>query len=185
MSDVIVGKPKEKIHRQDKPWTIKPSEFKPSEYAYADFSATIPSDCPFEEVLKSGFWSNVLHLVRSNTTTNEPDKTGATIQIRTQDHSYYALLYIRATMANGVIVKCIGPTINFETGELCPVDLQTGLPWEGRPEVRTDAFDIRWNVGKKGFDVVRRADQQVVADGKNLPVREMAEEWIEKATKAA
>jgi len=175
--------PATKTMRQEQPIALKPGAFQGAEFARARFDAMMPSGIAFEEALKPSFWTNVVHLLSRNQLTNQPDRSGAFIDLGTEDHAFYAKLYVRAVGSNGLIVQCIGPSIDAK-GRACPVDLATGLPWTGAQPVESDGFDIRWNLGKRGFDIIRKSDQQVIADGSNFKTREMALEWIEKTTKA-
>jgi hypothetical protein len=175
----------QKTMREEQQRTLKLGDFQESEYAYASFSATMPAGVAFEEALKPVFWTNILHLMRNIHQINGPDKTGAVIHLRTEDHAFYAMLYVRATSDRGLIVRCVGPAIEPKTGKACPIDLQTGLPWTGPKAVRSDHFETHWNVGKRGFDIVRKADGTVVADGAAFPTKEVAEEWIAKTTKGS
>jgi hypothetical protein len=60
-----------------------------------------------------------------------------------------------------------------------PVDLETEKPWAGRK------FAIEWNAEKRGFDVLRKADGAVVADGEQFPTAELAVAWAVAAAKKA
>lgn len=183
MSTVAAAKPDSNALRTQ-PVTLKPGDFEESAYAYADCSARVPAGMPFEEVFRPGFWTNVVHLFQKNVAAGTPDRSGAIIHVRTEDHAYYAKLYVRAVLARGLIVQCVGPAIDQKTGRSCPVDLATGKPWTGSVPIKSDHFDIRWNVGKRGFDIIRKSDHQIVGDGSNFPTRELALEWIEKTTRA-
>lgn len=172
------------VKRTEMAKTLKPSRFQAAEYTRAMFDAVLPADLDFDEVLKPGYWSNVVHLLKRNPIANEPDRTGALIHIGTDDHAFYGLLYVRAVLERGLIVQCIGPCIDVKTGKACPADLSTGGPWKGRTPIESDQFDLKWNLGKRGFDIIRKSDLQVVADGGNFPTREAAVEWINKTAKA-
>jgi hypothetical protein len=110
------------------------------------------------------------------------DRAGACIEIISEDHAFFAELYVRAVLDRGLIVQCTGPSLS-KAGKACPVDLETGEAWTGRRSLKTSHFDLKWNVGKKGFDIIRREDQQIVGKAENFPTREQAVEWIEKTTR--
>jgi hypothetical protein len=164
--------------------SLKLGDFSESQYAFLDASAKIPADMPFEEVFRPAFWGNVVHLFKKDAIGGGADRAGAIIHLRTEDHSFYARLYVRAVLERGLLVQCVGPSIDPRTGKACPVDLATGGPWTGPTALGIDNFDLRWNSTKRGFDIVRRSDLQVVADGRNFPTRELAVEWIEKTAGA-
>lgn len=183
MSSAAVKTPEKKL-RDEQILTLKPSAFKVADFARARFDAIMPSGLAFEEALKPSFWTNIVNLLKKNQLTSESDKTGAMIDLGTEDHAYYALLYVRAVLERGLIVQCIGPCSDPKTGKACPIDLGTGMPWIGHKPLKNDHFDLRWNVGKRGFDIVRADDLQIVADGASFPTREMAVQWIERTAKA-
>ncbi len=183
MSTVTAATPDSNALRKQ-PVMLKPGDFEESAYAFADCSARVPAGMPFEEVLRPGFWTNVVHLFQRNLAAGTPDRSGAIIHVRTEDHAYYAKLYVRAVLSRGLIVQCVGPLQDPKTGKACPVDLATGRPWSGPAPVKAEHFDIKWNVGKRGFDIIRKSDHQVVGDGSNFPIRELALEWIQKTTGA-
>ena len=177
--------PAKTIAREEPPRTLKPGRFQISEFARVTFDATMAEEHDFEDALKPGYWVNVAEKLRKNPTTNEPDRTGALIDLCTEDHAFYARLYVRAVLTSGLIVQCIGPAFDAKTGKACPVDLITGKAWQGRKSAESDHFDVKWNVGVRGFDIIRKSDRQIVVNGSNFPTREMAEEWIKKTTAQA
>ena len=174
-----------KILRAEQPPTAKPGSFQSSEFARARFDHVMQAGVPFEACLTPGYWSNVFHILQRNVATNAPDRSGAFVDVGTQDHAFIAKLYVRAVTSGGLIVQCIGPGIEPKTGRACPIDLSTGLPWTGGAPLNSDQFEVKWNVGKRGFDIIRKSDLQIVADGGQFPTRELAAEWIAKTSKAA
>lgn len=163
-----------------KPKVLVSGRFSEEEYAFARLSALVPADVDFDDIMQPGFWSNNLGPLKRNLATNQQDRSGAIITVRTDDHAFLAQLYVRAVLESGLIVQCVGPCFDPKNGKACPVDLQTGLPYRGRPDANSKQFEVRWNQGKKGFDVVSKVSNQVVADGHNLKTREQAIEWIKK-----
>jgi hypothetical protein len=174
---------KKETSLRDIPPTLKISELEEAEYAFAHMSARVPAGVDFAEVIKPGFWMNVVSTFKKNQMANSPDKAGATIAVRTEDHAYYALLYVRAVLEGGLIVQCIGPSYD-KSGKPCPIDLQTGAPWGGEKPQVSEYFEMKWNKGKNGFDIVRKSDNQVIGDGAAFKTRESAMEFITKMTKA-
>lgn len=171
------------VEHDEKQRVLPLSAFKISEYGRARFVATLPGGWSFDEVFKPGFWVYVLKDLQRNPVAGQTEsRAGACIEIMTEDHRFYAELYIRAVLGKGVIVQCVGPQIDRKNGKACPVDLQTGQPWIGDSGVKSDKYDIKYNRLKEGFDVIDVDDNQVVRDAGSFPVREMAEAWIAKAT---
>lgn len=174
----------QKTMREQQPPTLKPSEFEESQYAFLDVSAKVPAGIAFEDVLRPTYWTNVVQIFKRDKLAGGTDRAGAFIHVRTEDHAFYAKLYVRAVLERGLIVQCVGPSVDPETGKACPIDLATGGPWVGQTALDTAAFDLKWNATKRGFDIIRKSDQQVVADGSSFPTRELAVEWINKTAKA-
>lgn len=167
---------------RDIPPTLKISELEEAEYAFAHMSARVPAGVDFSEVIKPGFWMNVVTTFKKNQMANSPDKAGATIAIRTEDHAYYALLYVRAVLEGGLVVQCIGPASD-KSGKACPLDLQTGMPWVGEKPPVSEYLEMKWNKSKGGFDIIRKSDNQVIGDGAAFKTSEAAAEFIKKMTK--
>lgn len=143
--------------------TLPVRDFAISEYAYARFSAQLPAGVPFEDTLRPEFWVHVAHKLQKQPVTGEADKAGAIIEIRTVDHAFFAELYVRAVQDRGLVVSVLRE----------PVYL-------GLKEVKSVQFEVRWNVGKRGFDVLRKSDRQIVAEG--LKTKEAAQDWINKTS---
>lgn len=186
MSNVATASvPAAKTLRQEQPHTAKPGSVKGAEYARVRLDHVMQAGIPFEEVFKPGYWANVFQLLARKESIGQADRTGAVIDVGTEDHAFYAQLYVRAVTASGLIVQCVGPNVDPKTGRSCPTDLSTGKPWTGGAVLDSDDFEVKWNVGKRGFDIIRKSDNQIVADGNGFPTREMAAEWIRKTAKAA
>ena len=133
MSDIATAvKTDEKTQRAEAPRVLKLGSFRETGVQYWTHTATMPTGWDFEDAMKPGFWTNVVHLIRGNKLTSDANKTGSIVELRTEDHAFFALLYIRAAMESGLIVQCIGPVSDPKSGKACPVDLETGLPWQGR-----------------------------------------------------
>lgn len=177
---VVNGK---KAAEEEKVRVLPVSALKISEYGRARFVATLPSGWAFDEVYKPGFWTYVLKMLAKNPTSGQNEsRTGSCIEVVTEDHRFYAELYIRAVLGKGVIVQCVGPQIDRKNGKACPIDLQTGQPWMGETAIKSDKYEVRFNKLKEGFDVVDLDDGQVIRGADSFPIREMAEAWVSKAT---
>lgn len=148
--------PREELKR------IKPTNFQTSEFAFARYSVVLPVGWTLDDVLDPDAWAHVAHKLDRNKISNDPARIGTIIEVRTEDHAFYAELYVRAVRASALDVWPI----------LGPVRLGAS---QDKP---TGNFDVRWNVGKRGFDIVRTSDKVVVAQG--LPKKEDAYAWIEQ-----
>jgi hypothetical protein len=144
---------------------LKPTAFGGADFAYAIFSATLPVGTSYEDTLVPEFWVHVAHILAQTPVTGEPDRAGAIIELRTIDHAFYAKLYVRAVNKGGLIVSPLGEPIYF-----------------GPKQVKAGGFDVRWNVGRRGYDIVRKPDGTIVAE--NLKTKEEAQAWIDATMKA-
>lgn len=138
------------------------SNFRASEFAYARYAVTLPVGWTLDDLLIPEAWAQVAHVLDKTPMTNEPPRVGTIVEVRTEDHAFYAELYVRAVRKMALDVQVtLGPVL---------------LGGEQK-EVKGN-FDVRWNVGKRGFDIVRKSDKVIVADG--LLKKEDALAWIEK-----
>ena len=125
-------KPVAQTLRQALPRKFKPSNLQEMGQDYSILTVTAPADWSFEDVLAPIAWANVFGLVARDALNTRRDKIGSLIEVRSEDHAYYAVLYIVQVLKDGLAVQCIGPSLDPKTGKACPVDVKTGLPWAGR-----------------------------------------------------
>lgn len=169
MSDVAVTKTapaKKDFIPPEAPRTLKATAFAGAEYAYARFSATLPVGWTVEDALKPEFWVHVASKLASNTLTGAPDLTGAIIEVRRADHTLYAQLYVRAVQERGLVVALMGEPVYF-----------------GPREVKSAAYKERWNVGQRGYDIIRVSDNEIVAHASRIKTKEHVQAWIDEAMK--
>lgn len=140
---------------------VKPNSLQLAEFAYARYSVELPVGWSLDDVLDPDVWAHVAHKLDRNKSTNEPARTGAIIEIRTEDHAFYAELYVRAVREKALDVQLVSYHV------LGPKVIASN-----------DRFETRWNVGRRGFDIVRLSDKAVVAQG--FPKKEDATAWIEQ-----
>lgn len=159
-----------RVMRPKQTFAVSPNRFQVSEYAYADFSATLPPGTKVEEILNPEAWVHVCHLLEKRPVTGEPELTGAIIAVRTEDHEFYLNLYVRAVPGKGLVVEILKPDAN-------------GVCWLGPRAVTGEPFDVKWNIGKRGFDIIRNSDREIVADGAEIKTKEAAQEWIDETMK--
>jgi hypothetical protein len=151
----------------EQPRALKRSAFQSGEFAYARMSATLPAGWDIEDALRPEFWVHVVDQFKKNPFTNDPDRVGAIIELRSEDHAFFAEVYVRAVQERGMVVALIGEPTYF-----------------GPKEIKADGFEVRWNVGKRGFDIIRKSDREIVAGGDRIKTREQAQAWIGQTTKA-
>lgn len=136
-------------------------------YRYAEVDVTQPLGHTVEDALRPEYWVNHAHKLKARVFTGEADRSGAIIRLRTEDHSHFAQLYVRAVQDRGLIVQLLGAPISI-----------------GSKPKNESGFEVRWNVGKRGYDIIRKSDRELVGDGAKFPTAEAAQEWIEKTTGA-
>lgn len=117
--------------------TLKPSDFAVYGSHFERLTATIPTDCMFDDAMRPEFWAYVAPSLQRDKLRNVGDRTGSVIELRRQDNAFYAELYVRKVLQTGLEVVCIGPSIDSKTGKACPLDLVTGLPW-GEPTQKSE-----------------------------------------------
>jgi len=137
-------------------------------FAYADIDVTMPVGHTVDDALKPEYWALHAHKMMRPQFNSGPDWSGAIIYLRTEDHAFYAQLYVRAVRQASLEVQLIGEPTIF-----------------GPANVDTAGYEVRWNVGKRGFDVIRKSDRMLVVGGDKMRTREDAQEWIDAAKKAA
>lgn len=153
--------------REEELKRVKPTSLQMSEHAFARYSVVLPVGWTLEEVLTPEVWAHVAHKFEKTKLTNEPDRSGAIIEIRTEDHAFYAELYVRAVrkMALDVDViqfKAIGP--------------------KDEKPVSGD-YKPRWNVGAGGYDIIRHADGAIVGRASDFKLKEDALNYIRDVLK--
>lgn len=147
--------------REEELKRVKISSFQTSEYAFARYSTVLPVGWTIEDVLDPDAWAQIAYKLDKNKITNDPARVGAIIEVRTEDHAFYAELYVRAVRNMALDVQAV----RYE-------------PLGPQAAKLTGNFDVRWNVGARGFDVIRQSDKVVVAKG--LAKKEDAYAWIEQ-----
>ena len=137
------------------------SNFKQAEFYYPHMAYTMEVGHKVEDALKPEYWASVAHKLAARELQGGLDRAGAVIELRSEDHSIYAELYVRAVHPAGLDVALLNST---------PIGTQKTS--------KSEAFEERWNPGHKGWDVVRRSDSVVVSSGKDHKTKESALEFI-------
>lgn len=152
---------------ETEPRKILQRDVKQSEFAFVRMSVVLPLGWTFEDVKKPEFWVNIAHLFQSPPQTNEADRSGAIFEIRTQDHAFYAEVYVRAVHERGLTVGVLREPVYF-----------------GPQKFETPQYVTRWNVGARGFDVIRKTDNEIVSHAAQNKTKEMALAWIDDTVAA-
>jgi hypothetical protein len=109
--------------------TLRPSDFAIYGSHFERLTANISVEATFADAMRPGFWAYVAPSLQADKMRNAGDRTGSVIELRRQDNAFYAELYVKKVWPAGLEVVCIGPSFDPQTGEACPLDLETGLPW--------------------------------------------------------
>jgi hypothetical protein len=139
-----------------------------SGYAYAEVDVTQPIGHTVTDALRPEYWVHHTDQLKARPFSGEADRSGAILRLRTDDHAHFATLYVRAVGERGLIVQQIGETTIL-----------------GLKAVDSKAFTVRWNVGKRGFDIIRNSDSEIVGDASKFSTKEQAQSWINETTRAA
>ena len=124
--------------------------------ASATFTVIMPDGFTVEDMLQPMFWSHVARKFNP--------KFHYFIDVLNDEHTIYARLYVRAVQENQMIVEQIGETQHFGPTNVAAIgNLQP-----------------RWNVGRRGWDIVRSNDGEVVQEGSKFAVKEQALAWIDE-----
>jgi hypothetical protein len=109
------------------------NSFKPVGGNYQDMEMQVPPDWNFADVLNPLAWSAVAGDVAPSEMTGFKGRLGSRVHVHSP--KFYAILVIHGATLNamklpdGLTFICIGPQIDLKTNKMCPVDLETGLPW--------------------------------------------------------
>lgn len=128
---------------------LSANRFALAEYKFNEWSVVLEYGVPFEDVFKPEFWAHVARDL----------KAGDLIHVRTEDGSFYAKLYVRASDRLWAKVGTL-EAVRFADDK--PVD-QEGL-------------EVKWQIGKRCFAVVRKVDGQVIQSG--FQIKEDAAAWM-------
>jgi hypothetical protein len=89
---------------------------------------------------------------------------GSLLHVVTEDHNFRAVLEVTVVREKALQVEVFIPPVYYDLEEI--------------PE--NDVNVARWNAQLRGWDIVRKADGAVVADGKNIKTRREAADWMSK-----
>ena len=114
-----------------------------------------------EDTLKSEFWSQVAYKFYRPVLA-EGDYAGTIIEIRTQDLSLYAELFVRVVRKSGLEVQLL---TSYEIG------LQN---------VVAPGYEVRWSDRVCGYDIIRNSDREIVGQAKDFRTKEAAQVWLDR-----
>ena len=134
-------------------------------YQAGRFGCILKIGQSFEDALHPEFWAPVAGRLCGNKLTGAKDQTGSIIEVRTEDHRFYAELYIRAVYTNSIKVAVLREPVMLE-------------PKVERQEASN--FETRWNVGAGGHQVIRTSDKQIVGPQKGFQTKEEALKFIDE-----
>ena len=137
-------------------------------HRYARIQLMVKQGVTIKDIMEPEFWSQVAYKFQSPLFERK-DYTGSIIEVRSEDHSLYAELYVRAVQKNSLVVSLLKSD-------------QDGIAWVGVQKKLDDTspFEVRWNVGKRGYDVLRKSDKQIVGEAARLKTKEQAFAWIDE-----
>jgi hypothetical protein len=132
-----------------------------SGHGYGRWEVTQPVGHTFEDLLRPEYWSHHARKLGPDPMTGRKSALGSILEIRTEDHSYYAELYVRDVADRALDVRV--------SKEPIPLGIQG--------EVETRKFKTRLNASTRKKDIIRKVDGVVVG---SAPTNEAAKDWIDK-----
>ena len=150
-----------KVERAKKPKALLGKDFQETVYGRGHFTITLPEGAAFEDALQQEYWVNVAHLFKSNPNTNSSDLAGSIIIVDSADRTFCGELYVRAVPDKGLVVGVYRKPVFF-----------------GPKGGANPLFDTRWNIGDRGWDIIRKSDNEIVGPAKKFPIKEDAVDWI-------
>lgn len=159
MNTAVKERPAAKA-KKDEPHKILMKDLRLAEHARAHFDVTLPDGVPFEASLDPRFWTNVAHLLARQPGGHD-DMTGALINISPEDHSYLAVLFVRAVRKQALDVAVWIPPV----------------PFGPQGDVSTEDYSVKWNAKERGFDIIRSGGA-IVGRAQDFKKKEQALAWI-------
>lgn len=143
---------------------IKQGAFRDYAHWQAQFIVELPVGWKFEECLRPEFYAQVSHKLAGNVATNTKELAGALLHIVTEDHNFRAVLEVTVVREKALQVAVFIPPVYYDLEDI--------------PE--NDVNVARWNPQLRGWDVVRKSDGAVIAEGRNIKTRREAQDWMNK-----
>jgi hypothetical protein len=143
---------------------LKLGAFRDYAHWQSQFLVELPVGWRFEECLRPEFYAQVSHKLAGNVATNTKELAGSLLHVVTEDHNFRAVLEVTVVREKALQVEVFIPPVYYDLEEI--------------PE--NDVNVARWNAQLRGWDIVRKADGAVVADGKNIKTRREAADWMSK-----
>lgn len=163
----VMEKPKapEKTEKQPNK-ALRPRLVLESGTDYMNSAYTMKVEEKFEECLAPEYWANVAHFYAPDPGNHRPSRVGSIIEIRRDDHAFYAKLYIRNATQNTLLVEVT----------------HDGYPkYFGKDVKQTvEGYKRKWDVGKRGFNVIRLSDGAIVGKAEDIRTKEDAVAFINK-----
>lgn len=152
-------------------YVLMPKDLAMAEFVTPTMTITVPYGTPFESILKPEFWVNVRSKFARNAVSGQMEKSGSSIIVRTVDMAYHADLIVLAVVEGGMIVECVGP-VHDKHGN--------GQPYYIGPrgDLSDDRHTVNWNNQKRGFDIIRKSDRQIVGQAVAIRTRSQVLDWL-------
>ena len=128
--------------------------FPVASYANNRSAVRLPPETPYEEMFKPEFWAHNAKRIKKDDI----------IEVRSDDGSFYAELYVRA----------VGP-INVKVQEIFRKNLGEDVA------TQADRLEVKWAGPRRLWSVIRQSDKQPMKDG--FHIKEDAVAWMEEHNK--
>lgn len=116
-----------------------------AEAASQRWNVTLPVGVPFKALLRPAAWAQVAHRFKADPLSGLRSRVNDIIEVRTEDSRFYGELYVMAVRDQSLYVAVLRE----------PVDLKVA-------ETEKEKFQMRWNVGTQGYDIIRQSDKAIV-----------------------
>ncbi len=140
--------------RDPKQMRAKSSKFGLSDHGFTRFYYVMDVEEEYENALEPEYWAGLANQLQKNMFSGQADRSGAIIELRSEDHSFYAELYVRAVNPSELVVAPVREPVYF------------GKPGASK---ENESYKRRWNVGNRSYEVQRVSDGAVVGRGFKIP----------------
>jgi hypothetical protein len=150
------------------PYYFLEKDWREAGYRYGRWEVTVPEDLSFTDCLREEVWRSIAPRLKADPRSGRPAQIGGIIELRAWDLSWYAELIILDVLPGGLDVGILKQQTMVQREVPVPDD---------------DRFEVRWNINKRGFDILRNSDRAVVADAAVIRSKPQAYTWINSQPK--
>ena len=158
------------LNRQAEPFKIKQSWCRDPGQRWLQHEIQVPFDTKFEDLLRPEAWALLSAQFMGDALTGIKEGIGSTLLVKTEDMAWEAKFTILFAAKERMEVVCNGPCFD-ENGDGQPFYFQ-------KEEIESDRYNVSWDPGNRGYNIVRKSDNAIVAQAKDVRTRHMAAAWL-------